>query len=77
MCIRDSDSSPAGLRYFSGGYITDRHGSSDGSAISAIQVELPQPGIRDTGENWSRYASAFAKVIDAYYKYHMGRELEL
>jgi len=72
-----NDSSPAGLRYFSGGYITDRHGSSDGSAISAIQVELPQPGIRDTGENWSRYASAFAKVIDAYYKFHMGRELEL
>ena len=72
-----NDPGPAGLRYFSGGYITDRHGSSDGSAISAIQVELPQPGIRDTGENWSRYASAFAKVIDAYYKFHMGRELEL
>jgi len=72
-----NDPSPAGLRYFSGGYITDRHGSSDGSAISAIQLELPQPGIRDTGENWSRYASAFAKVIDAYYKFHMGKDLEL
>ena len=72
-----NDPGPAGSRYFSGGYTLYRHGSSDGSAISAIQVELPQPGIRDTGENWSRYASAFAKVIDAYYKFHMGRELEL
>tara|TARA_Y100000588_G_scaffold204072_1_gene217894 strand:- start:137 stop:1138 length:1002 start_codon:yes stop_codon:yes gene_type:complete len=72
-----NDPGPAGLRYFSGGYITDRHGSSDGSVISAIQVELPQPGIRDTGENWSRYASAFAKAIDIYYKFHMGKELEL
>ena len=71
-----NDLGPAGSRYFSGGYITARHGSRDGGIISAIQVELPQPGIRDTGENWSKYASAFATAVGAYYGYHLGRSIQ-
>ena len=71
-----NDPGPAGSRYFSGGYITARHGSRDGGIISAIQVELPQPGIRDTEENWSRYASAFATAVNTYYSYHLEQNIQ-
>ena len=70
------DLGPAGSRYFSGGYITARYGSRDGGIISAIQVELPQPGIRDLEENWSSYASAFATAVGAYYGNHLGRNMQ-
>ena len=70
-----NDISPAGSRYFSGGYITARHGSLEGGIISSIQVELPQPGIRDTAENWSEYASAFARAVGTYYEYHLGQNI--
>ena len=70
------DLGPAGSRYVSGCYITVRHGSRDGGIISAVQVELPQPGIRDTEENWSSYASAFATAVGAYYFHHLGRSIQ-
>jgi len=70
-----NDPGPAGSRYLSGGYITARHGSRDGGIISAIQVELPQPGIRDTGENWSRYASAFSTAVNTYYGHHLEQNI--
>ena len=66
---------PAGSRYFSGGYITARHGSSEEGIISAIQIELPEPEIRDTEENWSRYASAFATTINRYYELHLKKNI--
>ena len=71
-----NDLGPAGSRYFSGGYITVRHGSRDGGIISAIQVEVPQPGIRDTEENRSRYASAFATAVNTYYGHHLERNIQ-
>ena len=67
---------PAGSRYFSGGYITARHGSSEEGIISAIQIELPEPEIRDTEENWSRYASAFATTINRYYELHLKKNIQ-
>ena len=67
---------PDGSRYFSGGYITARHGSSEEGIISAIQIELPEPEIRDTEENWSRYASAFATAVSRYYELHLGKNIQ-
>ena len=67
---------PAGSRYFSGGYITARHGSSEEGIISAIQIELPEPEIRDTEENWSRYASAFATAVSEYYELHLEKNIQ-
>ena len=67
---------PAGSRYFSGGYITARPGSSEEGIISAIQIELPEPEIRDTEENWSRYASAFATAVSKYYELHLGKNIQ-
>ena len=71
-----NDLGPEGLRYFSGGYISVRHGSSKEGSISAIQIELPEPEIRDTEENWSRYASAFATSIKRYYEFHLGKNIQ-
>ena len=67
---------PAGSRYFSGGYITARHGSSEEGIISAIQIELPQPDNRDREENWSRYASAFATAVNRYYELHLEKNIQ-
>jgi hypothetical protein len=76
-CVPSIDAlGPAGSRYFSGGYITARHGSSKEGIISAIQIELPQPEIRDTEENWSRYAGAFATAVGRYYEFHLGRSIQ-
>ena len=53
-----NDLSPDGMRYFSGGYNTARHGSRSGGVISSIQIELPKPGIRDNQSTWSSYSRA-------------------
>ncbi len=71
-----NDTGPAGMRYFSGGYITRRHGSVDGGTVSAIQIEAPKPGIRDTDENWSKFAGAMATATGEYYLLHIGRGLK-
>ena len=44
-----NDPSTNGTHYYSGGYNTMIHGSAiSGSPISSIQLELPNPGIRET-----------------------------
>jgi hypothetical protein len=57
---------PGGEDYFNGGFNTGRHGSRDGGAVDAIQLEAQQPGIRDTPENRSRFAGALARALDAF-----------
>ena len=65
-----NDLSPDGMRYFSGGYNTARHGSRSGGVISSIQIELPKPGIRDNQSTWSSYSKALNSTISEYYKIH-------
>lgn len=71
-----NDPGPGGMRYFSGGYNTARHGSRNGGLISAIQVEAPKPGIRENQSTWSRFASSFASATEIYYKRHLKRNLK-
>mgnify|MGYP003729084373 CR=1 FL=1 len=71
-----NDVSPNGMRYFSGGYITKRHGSVNGGIISAIQIEAPKPGIRENQQTWSKFASALTTAIDQYYSIHIGRSMK-
>ncbi|MBT3479744.1 MAG: hypothetical protein HOA15_02035 [Candidatus Marinimicrobia bacterium] len=71
-----NDVSPNGMRYFSGGYITDRHGSSGGGTISAIQYEAPKPSIRDNAYNWSKFAGAMTTAVGKYYNLHLKRNLK-
>ena len=68
-----NDPGPNGMRYFSGGYNTDRHGSKNGGMISAIQVEAPKPGIRENQTTWSKFSSAFVSTIYIYYTRHLKR----
>ena len=71
-----NDLSPDGMRYFSGGYNTARHGSRSGGVISSIQIELPKPGIRDNQSTWSSYSRALNSTISEYYKIHLNRNIK-
>ena len=71
-----NDLSPDGMRYFSGGYNTARHGSRSGGVISSIQIELPKPGIRDNQSTWSSYSKALNSTISEYYKIHLNRTIK-
>ena len=71
-----NDLSPDGMRYFSGGYNTARHGSRSGGVISSIQIELPKPGIRDNQSTWSSYSKALNSTINEYYKIHLNRNIK-
>ena len=71
-----NDLSPDGMRYFSGGYNTARHGSRSGGVISSIQIELPKPGIRDNQSTWSSYSKALNSTISEYYNIHLNKNIK-
>lgn len=52
-----------GEAYFSGGYNTDRHGSSDGGMLDAIQIECHFAGVRDTEANRTAFAEALVDAL--------------
>jgi hypothetical protein len=58
--------------YFSGGYSTERHGSAHGGRVSAVQVESPFPGVRDTAAHRAAYADALAEAIRTFLATHGG-----
>ncbi len=66
---------PGDAPYFSGGYITRRHGSAEGGAVSAIQLEHHWPGLRDTEPAREAYASKLTEALAEYFSTHFGREL--
>jgi len=70
-----SQPDPGADDYFSGGYITERHGSRDGGTISAVQLEHHFPGLRDEEENRQRYAEALVDALLVYFPAHFGFEL--
>lgn len=65
-----SKSSPGKAIYFSGSYDIAAHGSRDGGTVSAIQVECPWNGVRDTEANQRRFAQALAAALGDYFKTH-------
>ena len=69
-----SEPGPGNEPYFTGGYITRRHGSQDGGAVSAIQLEHPFPGLRDTEANRAAYVATLADVLEAYLLEHLGMD---
>lgn len=58
--------SPGGDPYFSAGYLVERHGSRDGGSVSAVQLEINFPGIRDSDANRSRFAAALVEAIGVF-----------
>ena len=74
--LSENDLSPSGMRYFSGGYNTARHGSRGGGVISAIQIELPKPGIRENQSTWSSFSKSINSTISIYYNIHLNKNIE-
>ena len=72
----ENDLSPSGMRYFSGGYNTARHGSRGGGVISAIQIELPKLGIRENQSTWSSFSKSINSTISTYYNIHLNINIE-
>lgn len=68
-----TDPAPAaGEEYFTGGYTTQRHGSSGGASVDAVQIEANRVGLRDTPANLDRYAAAIVTVALEYLGTHYG-----
>lgn len=65
-----------GEAYFTGGYITQRHGSRDGGTVDAVQIEAPGPGLRDTPANIRSLALATASVLEAFLARQYGLVLD-
>ncbi|MDC3133164.1 hypothetical protein OA501_03020 [Flavobacteriaceae bacterium] len=69
--------SPNGMRYFSGGFNTLKHGSStDAGRISAIQFELPSPGVRELASDRTAFANALTSILASYFEIHYGMTLD-
>lgn len=61
--------------YFSGGYNVLTHGSGGGGRLSAVQVEAPRRGVRDTAENRQRFAAALAGALGEWFREHVRIDL--
>lgn len=64
-----------GELYFRGGYNTDTHGSRLGGTISALQIECPWVGVRDTLEHRKQFVDALTDILPVWFKTHFGAPL--
>lgn len=65
------DTAPlVGEPFFSGGYITERHGSMFSGTVDAIQLEHYMTGIRNTAANRARYADTLRLVTNRFMATH-------
>ena len=67
--------SPMGMRYFTGGYNTFFYGTDQNFNFSAIQLEFPYPGLRDSSNSREEFAAAFVELTQKYYLIHLGIDL--
>ncbi len=68
-----SDQAPlVGQSYFEGGYNTQRHGSLNGGAIDAIQIECNYDGVRDSQAARTNFAWAISGALATYLERHYG-----
>lgn len=56
--------------YFSGAYISERHGSMNGGRIDAIQLEHQMTGVRDNAMNRRTYADTLRRVVLDFLRQH-------
>lgn len=67
------DAAPlVGEEYFTGGYNTMRHGSLDGGALDAIQIESHFSGIRDSDASRAEFARVLTRALRAFLDVHYG-----
>lgn len=70
-----SDPGPMGAEYFTGGYITDRHGCRGGGVACAVQVEAHFTGVRDSDSNREAFARGFVTALAQFLRTHWGLDL--
>jgi hypothetical protein len=56
----------SGEAFFSGGYITRRHGSLNGGTVDGIQLEAFYPEARDSDSNVAQLAKRVAQAVVSY-----------
>lgn len=61
----------AGASYYSGAYIIATHGSKNGGTVSAIQLECPWDGVRDTESNRQQFAKRLADSLAEFLQLHL------
>jgi len=59
-----------GEPFFSGAYITERHGTMNGGTIDAVQLEHQMTGVRDNALNRRAYADTLRQVTIDFLKQH-------
>lgn len=60
-----------GASYYSGAYIIATHGSKNSGTVSAIQLECPWEGVRDTESNRKQFAERLADAIAEFLHIHL------
>lgn len=60
----------SGEPYFSGAYITERHGSMNSGSIDAVQLEHQMSGVRDNAQNRRIYADTLRAVVVRFLQQH-------
>lgn len=70
-----SDPGPMGADYFTGGYITDRHGCRGGGVACAVQVEAHFTGVRDSETNRAAFARGFVAALTQFLRASWGLDL--
>jgi hypothetical protein len=66
----------AGASYYSGAYIIATHGSKNGGKVSAIQLECPWEGVRDTASNRKQFAKRLADALAEFLHLHLNWKSE-
>lgn len=62
-----------GAEYFSGVFIVGTHGSRDDEGpVSAIQIECPWEGVRDSDANRKQFAARLAEALAEFLPAHFG-----
>jgi hypothetical protein len=70
-----SHPSPNGVGYRAGGLSTAVYGSSSSGRVSAVSVETPFYGVRDTPESRVAFAEALVDTLGEFFEAHMGQSL--
>jgi hypothetical protein len=61
---------PGSDLYFTGGYITEVHGSLNRGTVDAVQIETNSSGVRDTEANRRTFGKTAAEILDNYLNLH-------
>lgn len=68
--------SPGNHEYYNGAYDVEIHGSRTSGTVSAVQIEAPFKGARDTPENRAHFVVALSEALGEYFEAHFQMPLK-